>query len=102
MSCAYTPEQNGIAERKNRHLLEVVRSLMIEMNMPKAYWSDGVLTGAFLINRMPSKVLGGKSPSQTLLPEVQLFPIPPKVFERTYFVQITKQQCDKLDPMKNP
>ena len=47
---------------------------------------------------MPSKVFGGKSPLQTLIPEVQLFPIHPKVFECTYFVHIPKQQRDKLDP----
>ena len=84
-SCAYTPEQNGVAEHKNRHLLGVARSLMIEMNVPKAYWSDGVLTAAFLINQMPSKVLGGKSPLQTIVPKVQLFPIPSKVLGCKYF-----------------
>ena len=61
-SCAYTPQQDGIAERKNRHLLEVARALLFEMNVPKTFWSDGVLTAACLINRMPSKTLGGKSP----------------------------------------
>jgi Integrase core domain len=33
--CPYTPAQNEIAEKKNRHLLEVVRSMMISMNVPK-------------------------------------------------------------------
>lgn len=52
-SCPYTPEQNGVAERKNRHLLEVTQALLLEMNVPKTYWSDGVRTACFLINRMP-------------------------------------------------
>jgi len=34
-SCPNTPPQNGVAERKNRHLLEVTRSLMYTMNVPK-------------------------------------------------------------------
>ncbi|RVW57066.1 Retrovirus-related Pol polyprotein from transposon TNT 1-94 [Vitis vinifera] len=54
-SCVDTPQQNGIAERKNRHLLEVARSLMFSMNVPKLLWGQAVLTAAYLINRMPSR-----------------------------------------------
>ncbi|RVX20745.1 Retrovirus-related Pol polyprotein from transposon TNT 1-94 [Vitis vinifera] len=54
-SCVDTPQQNGIAERKNRHLLEVARSLMFSMNVPKLFWGQAVLTAAYLINRMPSR-----------------------------------------------
>lgn len=38
ISCVYTPQQNGIAERKNRHLLEVTRSIMFAMSVPKYLW----------------------------------------------------------------
>lgn len=41
-------------------LLEVVRALPIEMNVPKSFQSYGVLIAAFLINWMSSKILGGK------------------------------------------
>ncbi|RVW63312.1 Retrovirus-related Pol polyprotein from transposon TNT 1-94 [Vitis vinifera] len=54
-SCVDTPQQNGIAERKNRHLSEVARSLMFSMNVPKLFWGQAVLTAAYLINRMPSR-----------------------------------------------
>ena len=37
-SCSDTPEQNGIAERKNKHLLEVARAMMFYMNIPKYLW----------------------------------------------------------------
>jgi len=37
-SCPYTSAQNGVAERKNRHLLEVARSLMFIVHLPKPYW----------------------------------------------------------------
>jgi hypothetical protein len=39
-TCVNTPEQNGVAERKNRHLLEVTRSLMFTMNVPKFLWGE--------------------------------------------------------------
>lgn len=61
-----TPQQNGIAERKNRHLVEVVRSLMITTNVPEYLWGEAVLTAAYLINRMPSSVLNFETPISRL------------------------------------
>jgi transposase InsO family protein len=49
-SCVDTPQQNGVAERKNLHLLEVARSLLFAMNVPKSFWGDAVLTAAYLIS----------------------------------------------------
>ena len=76
-SCPDTPAQNGVAERKNRHILEVARSLMFTMNVPKFLWSEAVMTATFLINRMPSKMLGMKSPCEMLFGENK-FSVPPK------------------------
>ena len=58
-SCVDTPSQNGVAERKNRHLLEMARALMFQMKVPKQFWADAVSTACFLINRMPIVVLKG-------------------------------------------
>jgi len=38
LTCVDTPQQNGVAERKNRHLLEVTRVLLFQMSVPKSYW----------------------------------------------------------------
>ena len=37
-SCAYTPQQNGVAERKNRYILEVARIMMIHGHVPHRFW----------------------------------------------------------------
>ena len=57
-----TPQQNGIAERKNKHLLEVARAMMFSINVPKYLWEDAILTASYLINRMPTRVLNYSTP----------------------------------------
>ncbi|KAG8491054.1 hypothetical protein CXB51_014208 [Gossypium anomalum] len=54
-SCPDTPQQNGISERKNQHLLAMARAIMFTMNVPKYLWGKAVFTACYLINRMPSK-----------------------------------------------
>ena len=65
-SCPYTPQQNGVAERKNRHLMEVARSMMFHTSVPKRFWSDAVISACYLINRIPTKILEDQSPYEVL------------------------------------
>ncbi|KAK9063841.1 hypothetical protein SSX86_017713 [Deinandra increscens subsp. villosa] len=97
-SCVDTPAQNGVAERKNRHLLEVARALLFQTKMPKTYWADAVSTACFLINRMPSVILNHDIPYSVLFPTKPVFPIAPKIFGSTCFVRDTRPQLSKLDP----
>ena len=61
-SCIDTPQQNGVAKQKNRHVLDVARSIMFTMNVPKIFWGEVNLTSAYLINRMPFKTLQLQTP----------------------------------------
>jgi transposase InsO family protein len=61
-SCPSTPQQNGVAERKNRHLLDVVRTLLLESSVPSMFWVEAMKTATHLINRLPSQVLDMESP----------------------------------------
>ncbi|XP_042988400.1 uncharacterized protein LOC122316031 isoform X3 [Carya illinoinensis] len=97
-SCSYTPQQNGVAERKNRHLLDVTRVLLLHMHVPKHFWSDGILTTCHLINRMSSSVLNGSSPFSILYPSSSPFSIPPKIFGCVCYVHNLGPGFDKLDP----
>ena len=96
-TCPNTPPQNGVAERKNRHLLEVARSMMFQMNVPKYLWSEAVLTAAYLINRMPSRILNMRSPTELLLGQRE-FKVSPKVFGCVCFVRDHRPSVGKLDP----
>lgn len=61
-SNVYSPEMNGIAERYNRTLMEGVRSLLVQTNLPKSLWAELVYTVNYLRNRFPHKKLKGKAP----------------------------------------
>ena len=55
LTTPYTPQQNGVAERRNRTLLEMVRSMMSQANLPISFWGDALLTATYVLNRVPSK-----------------------------------------------
>ena len=76
-SCVDTPTQNGVVERKNRHLLETARTLLFQTHVPKHFWVDAVSIACFLINRTPSSVLNWDTPYHILFPNKPLLPIEP-------------------------
>ena len=55
-SCRYTPEQNGVAERKTRSVVEAARAMLEEKNLPKFYWAEVVRTTVYIQNRIRHKV----------------------------------------------
>ena len=60
----YTPQQNGLAKRMNRTLIERVRCMLLNANLSKGFWAKTVTTIAYLINRSPSSTLGFKTPQE--------------------------------------
>ncbi|XP_010424525.1 PREDICTED: uncharacterized protein LOC104709648 [Camelina sativa] len=95
-SCPYTPQQNGVAKRNNKHLMEVARSMMFHSNVPKKFWGDAVVTACYLINRTPTKILGDISPFVVLnkiKPSINHL----RVFGFVCYVLKPSEQRDKLD-----
>jgi len=50
-----TPQRNGISERRNRTLWDMVRSMMSQSELPLSFWGYALETTAFTLNRVPSK-----------------------------------------------
>ena len=95
-SCAYTPQQNGVTEHKNRHLVETARTLLLHHKVPQRFWGDAILATCYLINRMPSSVLHDQIPHSISLPTQPLFYLPPRVFGCVCFVHILTPGQDRL------
>jgi histone deacetylase 1/2 len=67
VSCPHAHQQNGSAERKHHHIVEVGLALLANASMPLKYWDEAFLTATFLINLLPSKVIDLESPAERLL-----------------------------------
>ncbi|KAM0058456.1 putative RNA-directed DNA polymerase [Helianthus debilis subsp. tardiflorus] len=65
-TCPHTPQQNGVVERKHRHLLDTARALRFGAKLPKKFWGECVLKAAYIINRLPSKTINDKTPYEIL------------------------------------
>jgi len=100
-SCPNTPQQNGVAERKNRKLLEMTQAMIFDAQVTTRFWPEVVATSAYLLNRLPSKTLNHKTSLQILATQIDLPPVqmlPPQVFECSVFVHIPKENRTKFDP----
>jgi hypothetical protein len=69
-SCPYSSEQNGLAQRKHRHIVELALANMFHTSIPLKYWDYIFESVVFIINRLPSSVHGTISPFQQLFNQV--------------------------------
>jgi len=91
----YGPEQNGVAERMNRTLVEKVRCMLIDSGLSEQFWAEAMLTAAYLLNRVPCRKQS-KSPEElwsNRKPNLKYL----RVFGCKAFVHIPKQKRSKLD-----
>ncbi|KAM1763339.1 hypothetical protein ACFX11_002688 [Malus domestica] len=101
-TCPYTPQQNGVAERKNRHLLEIVRASLIAAHLPLHYWGEALTSATYIINRLPSCTINFHTPLQALTSQISSPPtpnLPPRILGCVAFVHLhSPQRNNKLEP----
>nr|KYP52459.1 Retrovirus-related Pol polyprotein from transposon TNT 1-94 [Cajanus cajan] len=96
LTTPYTPQKNGVNERKNRTIMEMATSMMHEKELPKKFWAKATNMTMFLLNRLPTKAVLGKTPYEAWYgykPFVQNF----KFFGCICFTYVPKVKRDKPD-----
>ncbi len=61
-SCSYSPQQNGVAERKNKHITEIPRAMLNEKNLPTYFWAEATTTAVYIMNQTPIAVVHAMTP----------------------------------------
>ncbi|XP_057529771.1 uncharacterized protein LOC130808310 [Amaranthus tricolor] len=100
-SCPNTPQQNGVAERKNRTLLEMTRAIMLDSHVPTHLWPKAIATANYLTNRLPTKSLQYHTPLVTLQTHISIpssHTLPPRIFGCTVFVHCPARVRNKFEP----
>ncbi|GJV08189.1 retrovirus-related pol polyprotein from transposon TNT 1-94 [Tanacetum coccineum] len=75
-SVARTPQQNGVAERRNRTLIEAVRTMLADSKLPTTFWAEAVNTACYVQNRVlvvkphnktPYELFHGRTPTLSFM-----------------------------------
>ena len=96
LTVTYTPQQNGVSERKNRTVMEMARCLLFEKRLPKSFWAEAVYTSVYLLNRLPTKVLKNKTPFEAWY-ETKAAVDHLKIFGCICYTHVPEVKRDKLD-----
>ncbi|GJZ79695.1 retrovirus-related pol polyprotein from transposon TNT 1-94 [Tanacetum coccineum] len=62
LTAPYTPEQNGVVERKNRTVVEMARSMMKTKDLSDEFWAEAVATAVYILNISPTKAVWNMTP----------------------------------------
>lgn len=95
-TCAYTPEQNGRAERDNRTLVEAARTMIYHKHLDKKFWAEAINTAVFVMNRIGISRYTDKTPFYLWYKkdyDISFF----KIFGSKVAAHIPKQKRHKLD-----
>lgn len=91
-----TPQQNGVAERKNRTILDMARSMIKGKHLPRTFWAEAVECAVYLLNQCPTKSVRHKTPEEAWSghkPRVGHL----KIFGCIAYAHVPEQQRKKLD-----
>ncbi|GJZ57254.1 retrovirus-related pol polyprotein from transposon TNT 1-94 [Tanacetum coccineum] len=94
---AYTPQQNGVAKRMNRTLLERARAILATTSLRKSFWAEAINTTCYVINRSPSTIIELKTPTEMWTGKpVNYSDL--HIFGSPVYVMYNTQETTKLDP----
>ena len=95
-STPYTPQQNGVVERKNRTLVESAWCMLQHAGISNVFWADEVNTAVYMLNRAPTSAVKDKTPQEVWSgkkPTVEHF----RVFRCDAYAHVSYKKRTKLD-----
>jgi hypothetical protein len=96
LTAPYSPQQNGVVERRNQTVVGTARSMMKAAGMPGRFWGEAVVTAVYILNRSPSRSVEGRTPYEAWhdkKPSVHHL----RVFGCIAYMKITCPHLAKLD-----
>ncbi|CAA7033437.1 unnamed protein product [Microthlaspi erraticum] len=100
-SLPHTPEHNGVAERKHRHIVETGLTLLHQASIPTTYWTYAFSTAVYLINRLPTPVIAHQSPYEKLFQQSPNY-TKLRVFGSLCFPWLRPYTTNKLESRSSP
>jgi hypothetical protein len=100
-SAPYSPQQNGVAERANRTIMECARSMILAQGLGLEFWGEAVNTAVYIKNRCPTKALHSKTPQEAWSgrkPDVSHL----RVFGCKAFAHVLDEKRTKLESKSMP
>ena len=95
----YNPEQNEIAERKNRTIIEVARAMIFDQNLEYYLWAEASYTAVYIQNRSPHSYLKDKTPEEVftkIKPNISHL----RIFGCPVYIHVPKEKRTKLEPSR--
>nr|GFA57899.1 zinc finger, CCHC-type [Tanacetum cinerariifolium] len=96
LTAPYSPQQNGVVERRNRTIMSTTRCMMKATNMPQNFWAEAVRHAIYILNSVPTKALKDITPYEAIKkrkPNLETL----KIFGCIAYAKVPSQHLTKLD-----
>jgi hypothetical protein len=97
LTTPYNPQQNGVAEKKNGTIMEAVKTMIHDQDLPMCLWAEAAMAVVYVQNRLSHSALRFKTLEEMFTrkkPEVSHL----KIFGCPVFIHIPKEKRNKLEP----
>jgi hypothetical protein len=100
VSATYTPQQNGVVERKNKTLITLARTMIDEYNTPERFWAEAINTSCYasnilfphrLLEKTPYELLNGKKPDVSFF---RVFGCKCYIYKKLHHLGKFQRHCD--------